>query len=88
MKFTSFSINVILVNFVSKNEELLFVSEFKYILYVFFSQNTSCRVAWIDNNDGPWVDTLTLCVIDGSFQFGNVQSPILRLIQVVTNLKV
>lgn len=85
MEFAAFRVDVILVDLVGKDEELLLLRELNDVLDVLLGQHLAGRVPGVDDDDGSGVAGLA-GLGQGALQLRNVQRPVARFVQVVSDL--
>lgn len=84
-EYTSFLIDVCLVNLVCNDHQFMFVADFDNLLDRFVRKHLPGRVARVDNNHGAGADTVWFRDFDLLLQLLRISRPILLLFQVVRN---
>merc|ERR1719215_1611210 len=82
MERRSFGVNIILIDFISKNKKTSRVGELEHIFNIFVRSNLTSRIAGVDDTDCLWLDIrIGVC----SFELLKVKRPVGLLVQVVRN---
>ncbi len=80
MEFSSFLIDVILVNLVSDDQNVVLVANVDDFLDVALRQDLAGRVARVDDDDASEINTLLFGHLDLLLNISSVERPVLRLI--------
>lgn len=76
-------VDVILVDLISDNQDVVFVTKSDNLPQISLIHNLSSRVAGVDNNDSTSIETIFLSLYNFIFELLSIEAPASFLIKVV-----